>query len=157
MKKFVREFKEFALKGNMMDLAIGMIIGAAFTSIVNSLVNDMINPFLGLFTGQIDFSNLFLSLDGTEYATLEAAEAAGAAVIKYGSFLSNVINFIIMAFVVFLLIRGINRLHALAFRKQEAPAAPPTTKICPFCKSEIAIDATRCPHCTSQQPEAPEA
>ena len=104
MKKFVREFKEFALKGNMMDLAIGMIIGAAFTSIVNSLVNDMINPFLGLFTGQIDFSNLFLSLDGTEYATLEAAEAAGAAVIKYGSFLSNVINFIIMALVVFLIV-----------------------------------------------------
>ena len=154
MKKFVREFKEFALKGNMMDLAIGMIIGAAFTSIVNSLVNDMINPFLGLFTGQIDFSNLFLSLDGTEYATLEAAEAAGAAVIKYGSFLSNVINFIIMALVVFLIVKFINKVRSGFVHTPEPVAAEPTTKVCPYCQTEISIKATRCPHCTSHLDDA---
>lgn len=150
MKKFIAEFKEFALKGNMMDLAIGMIIGAAFTAIVGSLVNDIINPFLGLFTGHIDFSNLFIALDGNEYATLEAAESAGAAVIKYGSFISNVINFIIMALVVFLIVKFINKMrNGLVHKPEEAPAAP-TTKTCQYCQSEISIKATRCPNCTSQ-------
>ncbi|MCD8149558.1 MAG: large conductance mechanosensitive channel protein MscL [Clostridiales bacterium] len=148
MKKFIQEFKEFALKGNMMDLAIGMIIGAAFTSIISSLVDDIINPFLGLFTGHIDFSNLFVSLNGTQYETLEAAEAAGAAVIKYGSFISNIINFIIMALVVFLIVKVINTMRN-GMKKEEAPAEP-TTKTCPFCQSEIHIAATRCPNCTSQ-------
>ena len=111
MKKFIQEFKEFALKGNMMDLAIGMIIGSAFTGIVNSLVNDIINPILGIFTGKIDFSNLFLTLDGSHYETLAAAEKAGAAVFKYGSFISNVINFIIMALVVFCIVKFLNKLR----------------------------------------------
>lgn len=146
MKKFVREFKEFALKGNMMDLAIGMIIGSAFTSIVSSLVNDIINPFLGLFTGHIDFSNLFIALDGNEYASLEEAVSAGAAVIKYGSFISNVINFIIMALVVFLIVKFINRMRDGLIRKEKEV---PTTKTCPYCQSEISIMATRCPNCTS--------
>ncbi len=148
MKKFIQEFKEFALKGSMMDLAIGMIIGAAFTSIISSLVDDIINPFLGLFTGHIDFSNLFIALDGQDYASLEAAESAGAAVIKYGSFISNIINFIIMALVVFLIVKVINTMRT----KMEKPAeaAAPTTKVCPYCQSEINIAATRCPNCTSQ-------
>lgn len=150
MKKFIHEFKEFALKGNMMDLAIGMIIGAAFTAIVSSLVNDIINPFLGLFTGHIDFSNLFIALDGQSYASLEAAETAGAAVIKYGSFISNVINFIIMALVVFMIVKFINKMRTSLEKKPEEVPAEPTTKICPFCQTEISIKATRCPHCTSQ-------
>lgn len=146
MKKFIQEFKEFALKGNMMDLAIGMIIGSAFTGIVNSLVDDIINPLLGIFTGKIDFSNLFVTLDGSHYETLDAAEAAGAAVFKYGSFISNIINFIIMAFVVFMIVKFLNRLR----RKAEDPPAPPKTKLCPYCQSEISLNATRCPHCTSE-------
>ena len=145
MKKFIQEFKEFALKGNMMDLAIGMIIGSAFTGIVNSLVNDIINPILGIFTGKIDFSNLFLTLDGSHYETLAAAEKAGAAVLNYGSFISNVINFIIMALVVFCIVKFLNKLRR---PEPEKPAAP-TTKKCPYCMSEISIKATRCPNCTS--------
>ena len=144
MKKFINEFKEFALKGNMMDLAIGMIIGSAFTGIVNSLVNDIIMPVVSIFTGKVDFTNWFISLDGSHYPTLEAAQAAGAATFNYGSFISNVINFIIMAFVVFMFVKLMNKLS----HKEEAPAAP-TTKKCPYCQSEISIEATRCPHCTS--------
>ena len=143
MKKFIEEFKEFAMRGNMIDLAIGIIIGGAFTTIVNSLVNDIINPLLGIITGNIDFSNLFIALDGNHYATLADAEAVGASVFKYGSFISNVINFIIMALVVFLLVKVINKLRTP--KKVEEPA--PTTKKCPFCQSEISIAATRCPHC----------
>lgn len=149
MKKFMDEFKEFALKGNMMDLAIGMIIGAAFTAIVGSLVDDIINPFLGLFTGHIDFSQLYVALDGNEYATLEAAEEAGAAVLKYGSFISAIINFIIMALVVFLIVKVINTMRTKLEKKEEA-AEEATTKVCQFCQSEININATRCPNCTSQ-------
>lgn len=145
MKKFLEEFKEFATRGNMFDLAIGIIIGGAFTTIVNSLVNDIINPVLGIFTGSIDFSNLFVSLDGNHYDTLAAAEAAGANVFKYGSFISNVINFIIMALVVFVLVKIINRLRTPRHVEKQAP----TTKKCPFCCTEIDIKATRCPHCTS--------
>lgn len=145
MKKFLEEFKEFATRGNMFDLAIGIIIGGAFTTIVNSLVNDIINPVLGIFTGSIDFSNLFVSLDGNHYDTLAAAEAAGANVFKYGSFISNVINFIIMALVVFVLVKIINRLRTPRHVEEQAP----TTKKCPFCCTEIDIKATRCPHCTS--------
>ncbi len=150
MKKFMTEFKEFALKGNMMDLAIGMIIGAAFTSIVSSLVDDIINPFLGLFTGKIDFANLFVALDGGDYATLEAAEEAGAAAIKYGSFISNIINFIIMALVVFMIVKVLNNLRKRSEKPAEAAPAEPTTKACGYCLSEIPIKASRCPHCTSQ-------
>lgn len=147
MKKFMQEFKEFAMRGNMLDLAIGIIIGGAFTTIVNSLVNDVINPLLGLIIGDIDFSNLFIALDGNTYATLAEAEELGVSVFKYGSFISNVINFIIMALVVFLMVKVINHVRNLG-KKEEAPAEP-TTKVCPFCQTEISIKATRCPHCTS--------
>lgn len=140
----LKEFKKFALRGNMIDLAVGMIIGSAFTGIVNSLVNDIIMPVVSIFTGKVDFTNWFISLDGSDYPTLEAAQTAGAATFNYGSFISNVINFIIMAFVVFMFVKLMNRLS----HKEEAPAAP-TTKKCPYCQSEISIEATRCPHCTS--------
>ncbi|MGN1204578.1 MAG: large conductance mechanosensitive channel protein MscL [Lachnospiraceae bacterium] len=146
----LKEFKKFALRGNMIDLAVGMIIGSAFTGIVNSLVNDIIMPIVSIFTGKVDFTNWFVSLDGSHYATLEAAQAAGAATFNYGSFISNVINFIIMAFVVFMFVKLMNKLS----HKEEAPAAP-TTKKCPYCQSEISIEATRCPHCTSDLTEAP--
>lgn len=143
----LKEFKKFALRGNMIDLAVGMIIGSAFTSIVNSLVNDMIMPVVSIFTGKVDFTNWFIALDGGSYATLEAAQEAGAATFNYGSFISNVINFVIMAFVVFMFVRVMNKM-----KKKEEPAAP-TTKKCPFCKSEISIEATKCPHCTSELSE----
>lgn len=147
MKKFRQEFREFALRGNMLDLAIGIIIGSAVTAVVNSIVNDLINPFIGIFTGRVDFSNLFIALDGHHYDTIAQAEAAGAGVLKYGSFIMNVINFFIITLVVFLIVKGINKMRS----KLEKPAEPeePTTKICPFCQSEISIAATRCPHCTS--------
>lgn len=151
MKKFMQEFKEFAMRGNMLDLAIGIIIGGAFTTIVNSLVNDVINPLLGLIIGDIDFSNLFIALDGNTYATLAEAEELGVSVFKYGSFISNVINFIIMALVVFLMVKVINHVRNLG-KKEETPAEP-TTKVCPFCQTEISIKATRCPHCTSMLEE----
>lgn len=143
----LKEFKEFALRGNMLDLAVGVIIGGAFNSIVKSLVDDVIMPLISLFTGKIDFSNLFIALDGNSYATLAAAQEAGAATLNYGNFISGVINFIIMAFVVFMIVKAMNKLN----KKPEPVVAAPTTKICPHCKSEIHIDATRCPHCTSEQ------
>ena len=151
MKKMLNEFKQFAIKGNMIDLAVGMIIGTSFNKIVSSLVNDMIMPLLGIFTGKIDFAKLFIALDGKTYETLAAAEEAGAACFKYGAFLAGLLDFLIMAFIVFLFVRGINKLRE-ANKEPEAPAAPaePTTKFCPFCKSEISIEATRCPHCTSE-------
>ncbi|MGN0372454.1 MAG: large conductance mechanosensitive channel protein MscL [Enterocloster sp.] len=146
MKKFLEEFKKFALKGNMIDLAVGMIIGSAFTSIVSSLVNDIFMPVLSLLTGKIDFSNMFIALDGNKYATLE--EAGAAAVIKYGSFITQVINFVLMALVVFIVVKQLNKLENIG-KKPEAPAAP-TEKECPYCKTKIPVDAVRCPHCTSQ-------
>lgn len=143
--KMMEEFKKFALKGNMIDLAVGVIIGGAFNGIVSSLVNDVIMPVLSLFTGKLDFANWFIALDGNTYMTLAEAQEAGAATLNYGSFISGIINFVIMAFVVFMLVKAINKL-----KEKEAPApAAPTTKKCPFCKSEIALDATKCPHCTS--------
>ena len=148
MKKFMTEFKEFAMRGNMIDLAVGIIIGGAFTTIVNSLVNDVINPVLGLVIGRIDFSSLFITLDGKSYASLKAAEEAGAAVLKYGSFVSNMINFVIMAFVVFLFVKVISKLTPKSETTNEKKK-----KICPYCKSEIAIDAIKCPHCTSELTE----
>ena len=143
MKKFLAEFKKFALKGNMIDLAVGVIIGGAFNGLVTSLVNDIIMPVLSLFTGKMDFENWFVALDGETYATIEAAKEAGAATLNYGNFISGIINFIIMAFVVFMLVRAINKL------KKDEPAAAPTTKKCPFCKTDIPLEATKCPHCTS--------
>lgn len=143
-----KEFKEFALKGSMMDLAVGMIIGAAFTAIVQSLVDDILNPIIGLFAGKLDFSSLFIALDGKHYASLKAAEDAGAAVIKYGSFISALINFLIMAFVVFLIVKGLNKMRD-SVTKEKAEEEP-TTRVCPYCRSEISVEATRCPNCTSE-------
>jgi len=140
----LKEFKEFAMRGNVLDMAIGIIIGAAFGKIITSVVNDILMPPIGLVLGKVDFSNLFINLSGKSYATLEAAKAAGAATIKYGVFINTVIDFIIVAFAIFLLVRQVNRL-----KRQEAPAAP-TTKECPFCFSLVPIKATRCPHCTSE-------
>lgn len=143
----LKEFKEFAIKGNMIDLAVGMIIGSAFTKIVNSLVNDIIMPAISVFTGNADFTNWFYAVDGNTYKTIEEATEAGVATINYGVFISGIIDFIIMAFVVFLFVKFINKL-----KKKEAPT-PVTTKTCPFCKSTISIDASKCPHCTSDLAE----
>lgn len=140
----LKEFKKFAIKGNMIDLAVGVIIGGAFNSLVSSLVNDVIMPLLSLITGKIDFNNWFIALDGEKYTTLAQAEEAGVAIVKYGTFISGVLNFFIMAFVVFIIVRSLNKL-----KKKEAPA-PVTTKKCPYCFTEIHKDATRCPHCTSE-------
>lgn len=139
----LKEFKKFALRGNMIDMAVGIIIGGAFSGIVNSLVNDIVMPFLSLLTRRINFTNLFISLDGTHYDTLEAAKKANAATVNYGTFLSGTLNFLIMAFVVFLLVRWINKL------KKPEPIAASTTKKCPYCFSEVNVNATKCAHCTS--------
>jgi len=149
-----KEFKKFAIKGNMIDLAVGMIIGSAFNKLVSSLVNDMIMPVLGILTGKIDFAKLFIALDGNTYETLAEAEELGVACFKYGAFIAGVIDFLIMAFVVFLFVKWMNKLRDMN-KEPEQPKAP-TTKVCPFCKSEISIEATRCPHCTSEQPVAEE-
>lgn len=141
----MKEFKKFALKGNMFDLAVGVIIGGAFNNIVNSLVNDIFMPFISIFTGKIDFSNLFYALDGKHYETLKKAQEANVATINYGLFISGVVNFLIMAFVVFLFVRQMNKLRA----KYE-PVAAPTTKKCPHCYSDININATKCAFCTSE-------
>lgn len=158
----ISEFKKFIMRGNVIDLAVGVIIGAAFQSIVNSVVNDLIMPFIGLLTGGINFNDQFIVLkladgvaDGTTYSTLSAAKSAGATVFAYGSFITAVINFLILAFVIFWMVKGINRLESFGKKNETIPATP-TTKICPFCKSEIAIDASRCPHCTSELAEQTE-
>ena len=147
MNGFIKEFKEFIMRGNVMDMAVGVIIGGAFQSIVNSLVNDVIMPVITKITGGIDFKNWFISLDGGTYSTLAEAQAAGAATLNYGVFITAVIQFLIMAFVIFSLVKTMNTIAAKTTKPVE-PAAP-TTKTCPYCKSEIAIEATRCPHCTS--------
>lgn len=144
----LKEFKEFALKGNMIDLAVGVLIGGAFNGLVKSLTDNLIMPVLSLITGKIDFTNLFIALDGNSYKTLAEAQAVGAATFNYGLFITEVLNFIIMAFVIFLMVKGINKLRTIGEKPVEEAA--PTTKTCPFCKSEIAIDAMRCPHCTSE-------
>lgn len=150
MKNVIGEFKKFIMRGNVIDMAVGIIIGGAFTKIVNSMVADVLMPPLGLLLGQVDFSNWFIVLkDGpkgpADYATMEAAQAAGATTLNLGLFLNAVISFLIVAFCVFLLIKAINKLNA---PKEEAPA-PVTTKKCPYCCSEIALEATKCPNCTS--------
>ena len=140
----LKEFKEFAMRGNVVDMAVGIIIGAAFGKIITSLVNDVIMPPIGLLLGKVNFNDLFLSLDGKSYASLAAAKAASAPTLNYGAFINNVLDFLIVAFAVFLLVRQMNRLMPAA------PAAAPTTKDCSFCASPIPIKAVRCPNCTSQ-------
>ena len=142
------EFKKFIMRGNVVDLAVGVIIGGAFQKIVNSLVNDIIMPVISLITKGVDFTNWFVVLDGGEYDTLVQAQDAGAAVLSYGIFLSNILNFLIMAVVIFFLVRAINKVNEIG--KKPQPAAAPTTKNCPFCKSSIDIEATKCPNCTSE-------
>ena len=140
-----KEFREFAVKGNAIDLAIGVVLGAAFGGIVKSLVDDMIMPPIGKIVGGVDFSNLFLVLGSGTYASLKAAKEAGAATLNYGLFLNTIINFVIIAGALFFVVKGINPLK----REAPAPAAAPTTKDCPQCATEIPIKARRCPHCTS--------
>lgn len=138
------EFRKFIMKGNVLDLAVAVIIGGAFGSIVTSLVNDIIMPPIGMLLGRINFKDLFINLSGTDYASLADAQAAGAATINYGNFINTIVNFLIVAFVIFLIVRSFNQM-----KKPEAPAAP-TTRDCPYCLTAIPIKATRCPHCTSQ-------
>ena len=140
-----KEFKEFAMRGNVVDLAVGVIIGAAFGKIVSSLVEDVIMPPIGRLLGHVDFSGLFINLSGKYYETLKDAKAAGAPTLNYGLFLNTVINFLIVALVVFLVVQQMNRLT-----KKQAPPAPPTTKDCPQCAMAIPIAAKRCGHCTTQ-------
>jgi len=139
-----KEFKEFAFKGNVIDLAVGVIIGSAFSKVVSSFVQDLIMPIFSVITGKIDFSNLFISLNGVHYKTLEEAKKSGVATINYGAFLTSLVDFILVAFCIFLLIKQINR-----FNK---PVVKPLveTKICPYCMSNIHINAVKCPHCTSE-------
>ena len=153
IKKNLNEFKEFAIKGNVMDMAIGIIIGAAFGKIVDSMVKDVVMPPLGWLMGRVDFTNLYFTMPNAEgeiikYPSLEAAQAAGAVTINYGLFINTIISFILVAFSVFLLVKGINKIKAMSEKKAEEEAAA-TTKKCPRCFSEIDINATKCPHCTA--------
>ncbi|MBZ5693818.1 MAG: large-conductance mechanosensitive channel protein MscL [Acidobacteriia bacterium] len=140
----LKQFKEFAMRGNVLDMAVGIIIGAAFGRIITSLVSDIIMPPIGLLLGKVDFSSLFLNISGTSYETLAQAKAAGAATINYGMFLNAVVDFVIVAFVIFLMVRQINKWN------KPAPAAAPATKDCSYCFSAIPVKATRCPNCTSE-------
>jgi large conductance mechanosensitive channel len=148
----LKEFKEFALRGNVVDMAVGIIIGAAFGTIVKSLVDDVIMPPIGLLLGGLDFANFFILLKAGSppgpYASLAEAQEAGAVTVNYGVFTNAVVSFLIIAFVVFLIVRSINRMR----REEEAPSAEPTTKECPYCLSTIPIGATRCAYCTSELP-----
>jgi len=152
----LKEFKEFAMRGSVVDMAVGIVIGAAFGSIVKSFVDDVLMPPIGLLLGNVDFSNLFITLkEGAKaagpYASLAAAKAAGAVTLNLGLFINTVISFLIIAFAVFLVIKGLNSMQ----REKAAPTAEPTTRECPFCRSTIPLKATRCPHCTSELGAAP--
>jgi len=140
----LKEFKEFALRGNVLDLAVGIVIGAAFGKIVNSLVNDLLMPPIGLLVKHVDFKELFFNLSSTSYATLAEAKAAGAPTLNYGTFLNILLEFIIVAFAVFLVVRAANRMQ------KPAPPAPVSTRDCPYCRMSVPLQATRCAHCTSQ-------
>jgi len=140
----LNEFRTFIIRGNMIDLAVGIVIGAAFTTVVNSFVNDLLMPPIGLLLGQVNFSNLFVSLGSGSYPTLAAAKAAGAPTLNYGLFINSVVNLVIVGFAVFLVVKQVNRLRG------PTPAAPVTTKSCPACAMVIPLQARRCPHCTSE-------
>lgn len=139
----LKEFKDFAVRGNVVDMAVGIVIGAAFGRIVSSFVNDILMPPIGRLMGNVDFSSLFINLSGGTYNTLAEAKAAGAATLNYGVFINTLLDFTIVAFAIFMVVRQMNRL------KKQPEAAPATTKNCPFCQSTISLKATRCPHCTS--------
>jgi large conductance mechanosensitive channel len=142
----LEEFKKFVMRGNVIDLAVGIVIGAAFGKIVTSFVNDILMPPIGLVLGKVDFSNLYVSLTGQQFGSLAEAKAAGAATLNYGVFLNTMIDFLIVAFAIFLVIKQVNRFTA----KKEAAPPPATAKDCPYCMSSIPIKAVRCPHCTSE-------
>ena len=160
-----KEFKKFIMRGNMIDLAVGVIIGGAFNGLVNSLVNDIFMPLIGFFIGDTDFSNFYLLMSKLPYDTVDStgatisvmekpetlarAQELGLSTLNYGNFITGVINFLIMALVVFLMVKGINKLHDLGKKPVAEEAVAPTTKICPYCQSEISIKAVKCPHCTS--------
>lgn len=153
MKKIFTEFKDFIQKGNAIDLAVGVIIAGAFGAIINSLVADVIMPPIGMALGNVNFNDLYIQLNKAAVSipagtSLAAAREQGAVVLAYGAFLMTIINFLIIAFFVFLLVKGINKLRDMS--KKEEAAVAPTSKVCPFCKSEIHIEASRCPHCTSK-------
>lgn len=157
MKGFIAEFKKFIMRGNVIDLAVGVIIGGAFQAIVNSLVNDVVSPVISLATKGINFADKFILLskpaEDVTITTVEQAKELGVATLNYGSFITAVINFLIMATVIFCLVKAINKVSEIGKKKEEEPApAAPTTKVCPFCKSEISIEAVKCPHCTSDIP-----
>ena len=158
MKGFFGEFKKFIMRGNVIDLAVGVIIGGAFQAIVNSLVNDIVSPVLSLATKGVNFADKFIVLTSDEvaFATAEAAKEAGYATLNYGGFITAVINFLIMAFVIFLLVKAINKISDIGKKKEEEAPAAPTTKTCPYCKSEISIEAVKCPNCTSDIPKTEE-
>ena len=139
----LKEFKTFIMRGNVLDLAVGIIIGGAFGKIISSFVNDILMPPLGMIMGKINFADLFINLSGKPYPTVAAAKAAGAPTINYGMFINTIIDFLIVAFAIYLMIVQVNRL------KKKPEEAPPATKECPFCISAVSIKATRCPHCTS--------
>jgi large conductance mechanosensitive channel len=141
-----KEIKEFAMRGSVLDLAIGLVIGAAFGKIVTSFVNDILMPPIGLLLGKADFSNLFIALNGVAYESLAKAKAAGAPTINYGVFVNTILDFLIVAFAIFLLVKQINRMK----RSHEVPPAAPVTKECPYCTSAIPVKAVRCPQCTSE-------
>ena len=145
MKKFFEEFKAFAMRGNVVDMAIGVIIGGAFGKITTSLVNDIFMPLLGIVTGGVNFGGLFYALDGNHYASIEAAAEAGVGTLNYGAFIQYVIDFILVAFCMFLVIKLMNSLK----KKEDVPAPVKPPRLCPYCRMEIAEDATRCGHCTS--------
>lgn len=157
MKKIIGEFKAFVMRGNVMNLAVGVIIGGAFQAIVNSLVNDIVSPVISLATKGINFADKFILLskpaEDVTITTVEQAKELGVATLNYGSFITAVINFFIMAVVIFALVKSINKIMELGKKEEEVVEEAPTTKACPFCKSEISIDAVKCPHCTSDIPE----
>lgn len=158
MKKFFGEFKEFIMRGNVVDLAVAVIIGGAFQAIIKSFIDDLVMPLIGLLTGGINFVDKFLVLkapegiDTTKILTIEQAKELGVSVWAYGSFITAIINFIVMAFAIFLMVKAINKAKNIG-KKEEEKEEEVTTKVCPFCCSEISIEATRCPHCTSELPE----
>jgi len=142
----IKEFKEFALRGNLLDMAIGIVIGAAFGKIITSLVNDIVMPPIGKLLGNIDFGNLYINLSGKTFTSLAEAQAAGVPTINYGVFLNTILDFLIVAVVMFFVVRAVNQLK----KRDEAPLTAPATKECPYCCTQVAIKATRCPSCTSQ-------
>ncbi|MGE4213947.1 MAG: large conductance mechanosensitive channel protein MscL [Anaerotignaceae bacterium] len=148
-KGFFGEFKEFITRGNVMDMAIGIIIGGAFKGIIDSLVKDIIMPLISKLVGGLDFSNMFFALDGNTYSTLALAQEAGAATLNYGTFITAVVNFVLMALVIFLMVKGMNLLANKRKNTTEEKPEASKTKVCIYCKTEIAIDAVRCPNCTS--------